>query len=203
MATSNAHAARNRLIVVLIALVSIIPFTLAWYLANHTDMIQNQPKANYGHLVTPARPLEYAELLQTPVTAAENLSEIKGHWVMVQIANGAVCNPACQETAQRTGRLRLMLNKELSRVRRLLLFSAPADAASAQELEQRDRTLLMAGASQDLIKRLQEATGAPLTEGTVLLLDPFANVMMWYEPGFDPYGLLRDLRRLLKNSQIG
>ena len=202
MASSNSNLARNRLIVVLIALVSIIPFSLAWYLAKHTDMVQSQPKGNYGHLITPARPLDYAELLQTPVSSAENLTEIKGRWVMVQIASTAVCDEACKATAQRTGKLRLMLNKELSRVRRLLLFAAPADAAAVRELGERDPTLLMAGLSEPLRQRLQEAVGAPLTEGAVLLIDPFANVMMWYEPGFDPYGLLRDLKRLLKNSQI-
>jgi hypothetical protein len=195
--------ARNRLIVVLIALVSIIPFGLAWYLAKHSEVLQNQPKGNYGQLITPARPIEYAELLQTPVTAADTLGEVKGRWVMVQFSAAAVCDPACQATAQRTGRLRLMLNKELSRVRRLLLFSAPADEASAKALAERDPTLLMAGLSEPLRQRLQEAIGKPLAEGGVLLLDPFANAMMWYPPGFDPYGLLRDLKRLLKNSQIG
>jgi hypothetical protein len=34
-------------------------------------------------------------------------------------------------------------------------------------------------------------------------MDPFANVMMWYPPDFDPYGVVRDLQRLLKISQIG
>lgn len=189
--------------VVLIAMVSIIPFGFAWYLAKHTDLVQSQPKGNYGHLITPARPIDYAELLQTPVTAAETLPEIKGHWVMVQVASGPVCGEECQKTAVKTGRMRLMLNKELSRVRRLLLFPGQADAASAQELAGRDPTLLMAGLSESLRQRLQEATGEPLAEGGLLLLDPFANVMMWYSPGFDPYGVLRDLKRLLRNSQIG
>ncbi len=203
MASHNSNLARNRLIVALIAMVSIIPFGFAWYLAKHTDMVKTRPKVNYGHLITPARPIDYAELSQTPISAAENLPEIKGRWVMVQVASGPVCNEVCKDTAQKTGRLRLMLNKEISRVRRLLLFPGQADAASAQELGKLDPTLLMAGLSDSLRQRLEEATGAPLAEGTVLLLDPFSNVMMWYAPGFDPYGVLRDLQRLLRNSQIG
>ena len=166
-------------------------------------MVKDQPKSNYGHLIVPAQPVDYAELLQTPVTAADTLPEIKGRWVMLQVALGPVCNDACKDTAQKTGRLRLMLNKELSRVRRLLLHVGPAEAAAAQNLAGHDPTLQMASVSQDLLQRLQAATGAPLAEGSVLLLDPFGNAMMWYQPGFDPYGLLRDLKRLLKNSQIG
>lgn len=203
MASSNSNLARNRLIVVLIALISIIPFGFAWFLAKHTDMVKNQPKANYGQLITPARPIDYAELLQTPLSAAENLSEIKGRWIMLQVSTGPACNDACKASAERTGRMRLMLNKELSRVRRLLLIPGEADAATLKDLAERDPTLLLAGLSDGLRQRLQEAVGAPLADGGLILIDPFGNAMMWYPPGFDPYGVLRDLKRLLKNSQIG
>jgi hypothetical protein len=121
----------------------------------------------------------------------------------VQIAAGPACNDLCKETAYKTGQLRLMLNKEISRVRRLLLLPGQADAAAVKELAASDPTLLIAGLPETLRQRLQEAVGAPLADGMMLLMDPFANVMMWYEPGFDPYGALRDLQRLLKVSQIG
>ncbi len=189
--------------IVLIAITILIPFGFAWFLAKNTELIRNRPKSNYGHLITPARPMDYAELLQTPVSAAESLPEIKGHWVIVQVVSGPVCREDCKSTAEKTGRIRIMLNKELSRVRRLLLFPGHADAASAKELAERDPTLLMAGLSDVLRQHLEEAVGAPLAEGSLILLDPFANAMMWYEPGFDPYGVLRDLKLLLKNSQIG
>ncbi len=84
-----------------------------------------------------------------------------------------------------------------------MLFPGGHDVASASEIERLDPTLLIAGMSDDLLRRLQEAVGSPLAEGGVLLLDPFANAMMWYEPGFDPYGMLKDLQRLLRISQIG
>ena len=205
MASSKSFLAGNRLTVVLIALISLIPFSFAWYLAKNPELVKNRPKVNYGHLITPARPLDYAELMQAPISATENLPEIKGHWVMVQVTQGPGCDVVCQDTAQKTARLRLMLNKDVSRVRRLLLLPGPADAAAAagDEIGQLDPTLLIAGLSDTLRQRLQEAVGAPLTEGMVLLLDPLGNLMMWYSPGFDPYGVLRDLQRLLRNSQIG
>lgn len=205
MASSKSFLASKRLTVVLIALISVIPLSFAWYLAKNPELIKNRPKVNYGHLITPAQPLDYAELMQAPISAAENLPEIKGHWVMVQVTQGPGCDQACQETEEKTGRLRLMLNKDVSRVRRLLLLPGASDetAAAGDEISKHDPTLLIAGLSDTLRQRLQEAVGAPLTEGMVLLLDPLGNVMMWYAPGFDPYGVLRDLQRLLRNSQIG
>lgn len=200
---SNPNHARNRLIVLLIFMVSIIPFGVAWYLAKHTALVKQRPMTNYGHLIAPARPLDYAELLQTPISKAEDLQAIKGRWVVVQIAVQAACGEACQQTAAKTARMRLMLNKEISRVRRLLLLSAATDAAVTQTLAERDPTLQMGSASDALRQQLQDAIGAPLVDGSLLLLDPLGNAMMWYAPDFDVYGVLRDLQRLLKNSQIG
>lgn len=191
--------------VVLIALISVIPFSFAWYLAKNPELVKDRPRANYGRLIVPARPVDYAELAQKPITAEDALNEVKGHWVIVQVALDPVCGQVCKDTVVKTGRLRLMLNKEIARVRRLLLLPDGDDAAaaSADELAKLDPTLLMAGLSDALRQRLQEAVGAPLAEGTVILFDPLTNAMMWYAPGFDPYGVLRDLQRLLKNSQIG
>ncbi|MBS1214606.1 MAG: hypothetical protein H6R26_3223, partial [Proteobacteria bacterium] len=99
--------------------------------------------------------------------------------------------------------VRLMLNKELSRVRRILLVPGGGDPEPLQDVIAADPTLLVAGLSTKLQQQLREATGADPTDGLVILMDPFANVMMWYSPGFDPYGALRDLQRLLRVSQIG
>jgi hypothetical protein len=194
---------RNRLVIFLIALICVVPFAIAWYLAKNPQLVEGRQKSNYGHLITPARPFEYAEFFQNPITPAETLTEIKGHWVLVQVAGNSACDELCKETAYKTGQLRLMLNKEISRVRRLLLLPGQADAAAVRELTASDPTLLIAGLPETLHQRLQEAVGVPLDDGMMLLMDPFANVMMWYEPGFDPYGALRDLQRLLKVSQIG
>jgi hypothetical protein len=37
----------------------------------------------------------------------------------------------------------------------------------------------------------------------LLLIDPLGNIMMQYEPGFDPYKVKNDLMHLLRASQIG
>ncbi|MDD5036820.1 MAG: hypothetical protein PHE55_19000 [Methylococcaceae bacterium] len=203
MTANNSNLGRNRLTIALIALICIVPFGLAWVLAKNPHLVKDRQKTNYGHLITSPRSFDYADFLKTPITAAENLPEIKGRWVMVQVAAGADCQKVCKDTVVKTGQLRLLLNKEIPRVRRLLLFPDQAGEAAVKELAELDPTLLMAGLSDSLRQSLQEAVGTPLAEGMVLLFDPFGNLMMWYEPGFDPFGLLRDLQRLLKVSQIG
>jgi hypothetical protein len=114
---------------------------------------------------------------------------------------GAACAEACRETAEKTGRIRVMLNKELSRVRRVLL--AAADGGALGELRDSDPTLLMTELNGELRRRLEQAVGRPLDDGMLILMDPLGNVMLWYPAGFDPYAPLKDLQRLLRISQIG
>ncbi len=203
MTASNSNAWRNRIILLSIALISIVPLSFAWYLAKNPELVKDRQKTNYGHLITPAHSIDYELFFQSPVTTVDNLPEIKGHWVMVQIVAGPVCADKCKETLQMTEKVRLLMSKDIPRIRRLLLFQGQADPNSTQEIANLHPNLLISGMSDALRQRLQDAVGQPLAEGTVLLLDPLSNAMMWYEPGFDPYGILRDLQRLLRISQIG
>ena len=184
-------------------MISFVPFTVAWYLAKHPELVRDRQRVNHGNLIDPARPFDYADFLSQPVTAANSLPEIKGHWVMIQVASGGTCSTECQDTAYKSGQIRLMLNKELSRVRRLLLVNSPIDHGPLGELMAADPTLLVAELNDTLKRRLEEAAGAAITDGMLILMDPLANVMMWYPAAFDPYDVLRDLQRLLRISQIG
>ena len=203
MTTSNSNPWRNRIMVLSIALICIIPFSFAWYLAKNPQLIKDRQKTNFGHLVTPAQTIDYDLFLQSPVTGVENLPELKGHWVIVQIVAAPVCGAGCKQTLENTEKVRLLTSKDISRVRRLLVFPGNADPASTQDVARQYPALLMTGMSAALQQRLQEAVGGPVQDGTVFLLDPQSNVMMWYEPGADPFGILRDLQRLLRISQIG
>jgi hypothetical protein len=200
---THSNPWRNRLMVISIALICIIPFGFAWYLAKNPQIISDRQTTNYGHLIAPARTIDYDLFFQSPVTTVENLPEMKGHWVIVQIVASPVCGDSCKQTLQKTEKVRLLMSKDIPRVRRLLLFPGKADPDTTQEIANQYPTLLITGMTDTLRQRLQQAVGGPLEEGLVLLLDPLSNAMMWYEPGSDPFGILRDLQRLLRISQIG
>lgn len=185
--------------IVLIALVSFAPFGLAWLVAQHPDWIGKH--SNYGHLILPPRVLSYDELFAHPVSPAANLAELKGRWVMVHVASGP-CGQTCAEALHKTHQVRLMTNKEIVRLKRLLLV--PQTAATGDYAAQlQDDNLVVVAVSDNLLQTLTQAVGQAPGAGAILLLDPFANLILWYEGGFDPYGLLKDLKHLLKASQIG
>jgi hypothetical protein len=191
---------RSRALIIVIALISIIPFGLAWYYARHPELIGKT--SNYGTLILPPRQLDYAQLFARPVSPPESLSEIKGRWVLLHVAAGP-CRDACAEALYKTHQVRLMLNKEIPRIRRLLLVPPGASAADSEALLKNDGDLLITGAPEPLLQILTTALGKPPGESMAMLMDPHANVILWYEAGFDPYKMLKDLKHLLKASQIG
>jgi hypothetical protein len=191
---------RSRALILLIALMSVVPFTLAWYYARHPELITR--RTNYGTLILPARPLDYATLFAKPLSPPDALAELKGRWILLHVASGE-CGPACTDTLYKTHQVRLMLNKEIPRVRRLLLVPEESPPDRYAPLLKGDDSLGLAAASPALRQALATAVGKPPAETMVLLLDPLGNLMMWYDTGFDPYGLVKDLKHLLKASQIG
>ncbi|CAI8835243.1 hypothetical protein [Methylocaldum szegediense] len=200
MAIAKNSLWRNRALIILIALISIIPFGLAWYYARNPQLITK--RSNYGSLILPPSPIDYGELAAHPVGVAELSSEIKGRWLMLHMISDQ-CGDRCAEALHKTKQVRLMLNKEIPRVRRLLLIASDSVAADLRPVLEKDETLLLAVKSDSLEEKLTAAVGKPLAEDMVILIDPLGNAALWYDSGFDPYGLLKDLKHLLRASQIG
>jgi hypothetical protein len=63
--------------------------------------------------------------------------------------------------------------------------------------------LLRSKPAASLVQKLKKIRNTDIPEGMLFLMDPFGNLMMQYEPGFDPYKVKKDLGKLLRISQIG
>lgn len=185
--------------VLAIALISIIPFTLAWYYARHPELIDKT--SNYGTLILPAQQIERSLLVAQPISPAEALEQLRGRWILLQVASES-CADVCAEALHKTHQGWLMLNKEMPRVKRLLL-ATPATRAAENLAITEDDALLVAGLTPPVTQALSSAIGKPPGDGVVILLDPRGNLVLWYDTGFDPYRLVKDLKHLLKASQIG
>ena len=190
---------QSRALIVVIALTAVVPFTLAWYYARHPELIENT--SNYGTLIQPVRQLDVVRLFSKPLSATDELAQIRGRWVLLQVAASA-CGTECAETLHKTHQGWLMLNKEMPRVKRLLLVE-PSSGAAESPAVKGDDALLIAGSDSAVMRELTAALGKPLTDGMVVLLDPLGNLVLWYDGGFDPYKMVKDLKHLLKASQIG
>ena len=198
MKTNASSPLRGRAILLLIALTAVVPFLVAWYYAQHPELIERT--SNYGTLVVPVQTLPQDRLLAQPFSDPQRVEEVKGRWVLLQVTHDG-CGAVCKDALHRTHQGWLMLNKEMLRVRRVLLVK---DAKTASQATiQQDDALVPAGTDSGVLKTLEAALGGPVPEGAIFLVDPLMNVALWYAPSFDPYQLVKDIKHLLKASQIG
>ena len=231
---------KNQRTIIILALMTLIPFSVAWYLTTDPDF--RPGSTNKGDLIIPVVTTERAELQGIDNFSIENINELKGHWVMLNIIPTEQCNNACASAIHATKQIRLMINKELTRVRRAvivmqgkqqedyiswkeqgdrLLNLESAEYRKLGELEEQDDPLLQ-GKTEGLkswwpndyrllkvkptvalAEKVRKLLGAEMADGQLILMDPLGNLMMQYKSGFDPYAVKRDLKKLLRISQIG
>ena len=182
------------------------PVVAAWVIFHYLPQWQPKGTVNHGELVRPARPLT-----AVPPAAVDGSSLtddlVRGRWTLLAVVEGT-CDETCQRRLYELRQLHTALNKDVARVRRVLLVIDPVANADFAGLAAAFPDLHLArGRAETLAKWLAQfdmADGvAPARSGRVFLIDPLGNLMMFYAPDSPAKGILRDLERLLKISQIG
>ena len=190
---------KNRLTILLIFAMSVIPFGIAWYLAEHPQVVQLG--TNNGELITPPLTTELLAFTGYDDFSAQNLKELQGHWIMVNVLPNGPCSETCQDALHKTRQISLMMGKDIARIRRLAVLYGMQPNAFPKEWQD-DARLLKAVVSPALQNSLR-TLAAGGEEGLLLIMDPLGNLMMKYPAGYDPYKVRNDLSKLLRISQIG
>lgn len=154
-------------------------------------------RVNYGTLVSPARaapPLGLVDLEGAPAPTA-----LQGKWSLVYLG-GTACEDRCRAQLILTRQVRAALNQNRPRVQRVYVAPTRAALASARAL--------LAPEHPDLVFVAQTGTAAtdffqPAEPQAIYLLDPLGNWLMVYTGPIEPKGLHRDLKKLLRVSQVG
>lgn len=186
--------ARNLRLLGGLAALFFLPLAAAFWVYYGTDW---RPVAtvNHGELISPVRPVP--RLALQPAVAGEALpADLLHHkWTLVYIGNGQ-CDDACRNALYVMRQTRLSLNNEMSRVERV--FLATADCCANDFLAHEHPGLKVFAAPADVSPFPADARAQSL-----FIVDPLGNLMMRFDVRQNPKGLLEDLKRLLKYSQIG
>lgn len=175
----------------LLVTVCVLP-VLASYLAYY--VWQPQGRVNYGELLMPA-PLPPATLPGLAEQSPFASDEFHGRWTLV-FAGPAACDAACAQSLYAMRQSRLAQGEDMERVARLWLVADGGEPS--RELVAAHEGLRVAQASADWLARLP-ATAAGRH---VHLVDPLGNPIMRFPADADPARMIKDLRRLLKYSQL-
>lgn len=193
---NESRAPSGRLQLILLALLFAAPPLLA-LLFYFVPALQPEARTNYGELVQPVIPLPELAWRDAAGEAVAR-ERLLGRWTLLYPAT-TDCDLRCEQDLYNLRQLRLLLNEKRSRVQRVLAVVEPSDMGALAE------RLTPSHADLQIVAVPTEDTalfhsGPP---GTVWVIDPLGNVMMRYPPEPDLRRMLRDIKRLLRLSQIG
>lgn len=192
---------KNRLLILIIFGMSIIPFLIAWGLRQNPELLKG--RTNRGELITPIVTTERSDFTGFDQFSSDNMAQLSGHWLIINVIPAHECSQLCLEAIHKTKQIQLMLSKELTRTRRVVLVFNNVAPETAAQWWRDDTRLLRVKPSAAVVKKMTEIRQGNVPEGMLFLMDPLGNLMMQYEPGFDPYEVKNDLMHLLRISQIG
>lgn len=191
---------KNRLKLVFIALLFALPVMSAWFVYKNPQLLEGAKTKNYGELISPAVPSLLEDFLTNP--EQEQLQHLKGRWLMLHIDLDGRCNDECDKSVHSMRQLNVLLNKDSDRLKRVYLDMSKAVGEENRSDFPTDKDLNVFNWAKPQIDKLQGLVPG-FVDGDILLLDPLGNIMMKYQQTADPYGIQKDMKLLLKASQIG
>lgn len=165
-----------------------------------------EPKSfnNYGDIYSPVRPVDNLSL--QGVDGVVELDEFRRQWVFLVTADGA-CEQACEDNILKVRQLRFMQNNNMMRIRSVFMHTG-LDAAMADDLRAKYSPVeayAVPKESFDRWTKVLKIDNAPAAaqRDRFYIIDPAGNLMMSYPASADPNYIKKDIKRLLKTSQIG
>ena len=191
------NASRAQLIGLIVLF--LLPVVLAWVV--YTRDWVPADTTNNGTLVTPVRPLDARVLLDFE---GQPLGEsyLNGRWTLVYVGDGN-CERQCRQALHNMKQVRLALDKDMQRVQRLYVATTALSPRSRDALVEQQPGLQLAIAPPPWLMAFSLDQTPAHSSGRIYLVDPQSFLMIYYESGVDPKGILQDLERLLKVSQLG
>lgn len=191
---------RGRITLIVLVLVFALPLATATWLYHSPDVWTPTTFTNHGQLLDPPRRLGPVALVDLPGQPF-GTERFRRYWTLLHVGSGR-CDAACEEALIDTRQLRLALGHNMDRVQRVYL--AP-DASTLSQLApllgEHPRLHLVTG-DREALAAILEALGAD-AQGHIYLLDPLGHLVLRYGPEVSASDMLKDVRRLLRNSRIG
>lgn len=187
---------KGRRQLLLLAAVFLGPVLLAWLLYDPGGSTQPRSTTAHGELITPVKLVPDANLT---VPRDEQDSPYPGRWTFAHVGTGA-CDESCLFSLYETRQVRKALGKEDRRVQRI--FFLTDDTPLAASVVEQHPGLQIFAADDSLTIDFTEAVQQYDTR-SIFLIDPLGNLMMRFNPDTSMKDMHKDLKKLLKISQIG
>jgi hypothetical protein len=194
-ATLAAPARRRSGLPMLLLVVALL--ALPFVIATGLYFVGWQPSrtGNHGQLLNPPLPLP-AGGLRSPDGQELATADLNGKWLLLLSGSGP-CASACALRIDEMRRIQVSLNKEMGRLRRVVLTDRASDPELAAA-RQRQPDLVLATAPDGWLPGAGSRTGYRLH-----IVDPQGRLIMNYPEDAEAKGIRADLDRLLKFAWTG
>ena len=165
-----------------------------------------QPSAfnNYGDIYTPVRPVD--NLLMKGSDGVVELDSLRRRWVFLVTAS-ETCAKACEDNILKMRQLRFMQNNNMTRIRTVFLHTQLPLEVSDELAKKYSPIENYQVAPTDYARWTQVLKLSDVPDEAqrdrLYIIDPAGNLMMSYPASADPSLIKKDIKRLLKASQIG
>jgi len=177
-------ASRTKLLV-LIA-IAFVPILIAFLLFRYLPDWRPEGTTNQGELIIP--PLNGKEI-------SADLLRVNT-WVLLQ-PSGTSCDDGCEQMLYLSRQVVTGLGKNSARIGRMVVVPGTVSDGFEQHLQQEHRDVTVVEADAGLLN--QVSPERPL----LFVMDPNGNIMMYYSLEKAGKPMLKDLKHLLKLSNIG
>ena len=189
----------------------VIPFILA-YSMWRTGIWMPAGTTNQGTLMLP--PLHVDELgLEDWSGSSMDYQDAQGLWTLIMVGDGS-CGERCENALYLTRQVHIALGKDASRVQRYYaeLASSMDEKLAASLAEQHPRLVTVHLDRARFVEYINAMANAQdlgfnaqtlVDDSYVFVADPLGNIMLYFTSGNTGKEILKDLKKLLKNSKVG
>jgi len=159
---------------------------------------------NYGDLYVPVR--QVSNLVMHGSDGPIEFDSLRRQWVLLVTAD-QTCSKACEDNILKVRQLRFMQNNNMTRIRTIFMHTGLPDAIASDLSAKYSPVEAYAVESANYaqwveILKLEDAP-TEAQKDRFYIIDPAGNLMMSYPATADPNYIKKDIKRLLKTSQIG
>ncbi len=196
---------RGKNSVILLVVVFVAPVIISTLMYKNMGSLDTKGVFNHGDLISPPRPLPAFSF--DKLAAGKLDSEyLKRKWTLVYIDSGD-CDAVCRDSIYKIRQIRLATGDGMRRIQRVLLLTDTRgqDALKTylKDYKGMETAIAVGTAAHALFKEFKiDDKDVPVAK-RIYIVDPIGNLMMKYEPGAEPKGIIKDLNRLLRFSQVG
>lgn len=177
----------------------VLPLFLAWLVYSRGAEVVHRT-VNHGTLISPPVSVSLLSLTDKSKSVSH---ELKGKWWLMYVTDSPE-DSISQRNLYFIRQIRQATGKNRDRIERALVTLDPKIKIATKLLTQFPGTSLFTVSPGNLDKldsRVPKKLA--LKKASLYLVDPLGNIMMSYAPDAAPKGILKDLERVLKVSQIG